>query len=232
MLCKLSVVNPKSKRLFVFFNGFGADYKYWDDLLPYFFDENYVLLSENYFKSPDDHDIEYLKKICKGKKLIGIGHSLGYHKLCDLNKKYEFFKLNKIVSIEGFSQYLGSLEPMRSIRRFFLDLMKIGYTCFPKLTLSNFMLMCGAPMLSLPSNLNQDVLMNDLDLLYSSIESPKIPHLVLSSFDDWVIPFNIVEDNFRLLEDVKIIYTLGAGHLLGMKFPKYVSQEIKKFAES
>ena len=42
---------------------------------------------------------------------------------------------------------------------------------------------------------------------------------------------NIIEDNFRHLKDVKIIYTIGASHLLGMRFTKYVSEEIKKFAE-
>ena len=108
--------------------------------------------------------------------------------------------------------------------------MKNNYTYFPKITLYNFMSMCGAPMMALPSQLNHELLMDDLDLLYSGIEPPKIPHLVLSSLDDWVIPFNIIENNFGKLDDVKIIYTVGAGHLLGMKFPQYVSREIQKFA--
>ena len=189
-----------------------------------------MLLSENYFDNPEDDDEKYLKKIFQGKRLIGIGHSLGYHKLCDLNQKYDFFNLEKIVAVEGFSNYLGNSEPMRSIRKYYLDFMKNSYTYLPKVTLCNFMAMCGAPMMFLPSQLNQELLMSDLELLYSGIESPNIPHLVLSSFDDWVIPFNIVEDNFRKLNDVSIIYTIGSGHLLGMKFPQYVSQEIQKFA--
>lgn len=230
MLCKLSTENSQNDFLFVFFNGFGSDYKYWDEMLPYFSNYGYVLLSENYFDNPEDYDEKYLKKIFQGKKLIGVGHSLGYHKLCDLNQKYDFFNLNKIVSIEGFSNYLGNFELTRSIRKFYLDFMKNSYICFPKVTLCNFMAMCGAPMMSLPSQLNQKLLMSDLDFLYSGIESPDIPHLVLSSLDDWVIPFSIVEDNFRKLNNVEIIYTIGAGHLLGMKFPKYVSQEIQKFA--
>jgi len=230
MLCKLSTENSQNDFLFVFFNGFGSDYKYWDEMLPYFSNYGYVLLSENYFDNPEDYDEKYLKKIFQGKKLIGVGHSLGYHKLCDLNQKYDFFNLNKIVSIEGFSNYLGNFEPMRGIRKFYLDFMKNSYIHFPKVTLCNFMAMCGAPMMSLPSQLNQELLMSDLDLLYSGIESPDIPHLVLSSLDDWVIPFSIVEDNFRKLNNVEIIYTIGAGHLLGTKFPKYVSREIQKFA--
>lgn len=231
MLCKISDKSSRSDTLFVFFNGFGSDYKYWDELLPYFSNYEYVLLSENYFNNPEDHDEKYINKIFKEKKLIGVGHSLGYHKLCDLNKRYDFFNLEKIVSIEGFSRYLGSSEPTRSIRKFYLDFMKNSYTHFPKITLYNFMAMCGAPMLALPSQLNYELLMNDLELLYSGIESPQIPHLILSSLDDWVIPYNIVEDNFSKLNNVKILYTIGSGHLLGMKFPQYVSQEIQKFAK-
>ncbi|MCR4623190.1 MAG: hypothetical protein K5780_00805 [Alphaproteobacteria bacterium] len=59
------------------------------------------------------------------------------------------------------------------------------------------MAMCGAPMMALPPQLNHELLKKDLNLLYSRIESPQISHLVLSSLDDWVIPFNIVEDNFQ-----------------------------------
>lgn len=198
--------------------------------MPYFSQYNSVLLSENYFNHPEEHNFNSLKHIFEGKKIIGIGHSQGYHKLCVLNQKYNFFKLDKIVSLEGFSCYLGKLEPMKTIRKFYLDFMKYSYKLAPQLTLSNFMAMCGAPMQALPVNLNQELLLEDLQLLYSGVQPPQIPHLVLSSYDDWVIPFNIIEDNFRHLPDVKIIYTFGSGHLLGMKFPKYVSEEIQKFA--
>ncbi len=232
MLCELYKKSKnKNNRLYVFFNGFGADYTYWDYILPYFAEEDYILLSENYFNLPEDYDEKYLKKIVKGKELIGVGHSLGYHKVCALNQDCDFFNLKKVVSLEGFSHYLGRFEPMRSVRRFFLDLMKTSYTYYPEVTLFNFMLMCGAPIIKFPEQLNMKLLMDDLSLLYTGIESPDIPHLVLSSFDDWVIPSNIIEDNFRGLKDVEIVYTMGAGHLLGMKFPEYVADKIKKFAD-
>lgn len=232
MLCKTSLKSStKDNLIFVFFNGFGSDYHFWDEILPYFARDNYVLLSENYFNSPEDYDSEYLKKIFQGRQLIGVGHSLGYHKLCDLNQKYDFFNLKKIVSVEGFSCYLGKSEPMKTIRKFYLDFMKSCYFFYPEVTLFNFMAMCGAPMTELPSQLDQKKLMSDLQLLYSGIDSPKIPHLVLSSLDDWVIPFNIIEDNFRNLDDVKIVYTTGVSHLLGMRLPEYVSNEIKNFIE-
>ena len=231
MLCKTSINDPKDNFMFVFFNGFGSDYKFWDELIPNFLNYNYVLLSENYFAYPEDYGPEHLRKIFKGKRLVGVGHSLGYHKLCDLNQKYDFFNLEKIVSLEGFSRYLGKSEPTKQVRKFYLDFMKLSYSVLPKLTLYNFMIMCGAPILDLPAELDHKLLMSDLELLYYGIKSPEIPHLVMTSFDDWVIPYNIIEDNFRHLKDVKIIYTIGASHLLGMRFTKYVSEEIKKFAE-
>lgn len=231
MLCKKSLKNSdKNAPVFVFFNGFGSDYAFWKDLTPYFTKRNYVLLSENYFNYKEDHNSEYLREIFEGKELIGIGHSQGYHKLCALNEKYDFFKLKKIVSLQGFSNYLGASEPMRSIRKFYLDFMKNSYLTCPRLTLFNFMFMCGAPQ-PVPAELDHKQLMNDLELLYGGIESPKIPHLVMSSYDDWVIPLNIIEDNFRKLDDVEIIYTMGAGHLLGMRYPDYVSKKIKEFAD-
>ena len=204
MLCKSMIANPNDNLVFVFFNGFGSDYKFWENLIPHFSNYNYVVLSENYFEYPEDYGEDYLREIFSEKTIIGIGHSLGYHKLCDLAQKYDFFKMKKIVSIEGFSHYLGKFEPMKCIRKFYLDLMKNNYTFCPGLTLHNFMLMCGAPMLAIPSRLNKKLLMDDLDILDSGITPPKIPHLILSSLDDWVIPTHIIEDNFRSLNDVKI----------------------------
>lgn len=229
MICKSSIQNINDDRVFVFFSGFGSGHEFWDNLLPYFSDFNYVLLSENYFSSPDEVSVEYLKEIFQGKRIIGVGHSLGYHKLCYLNQKYDFFKLCKIVSLEGFSRYLGNSPFTAEFRKFFLNLMKLSYQTFPEVTLYNFLLMCGAPMQSFPKNMNQKLIMNNLELLYSGIESPEIPHLVLSSYDDWVIPTYIIEDSFRNLSDVEIVYTYGASHLLGIKFPQYVSQKILKF---
>ena len=75
MLCKSLTENSQDNFLFVFFNGFGSDYKYWNELLPYFSNCGYVLLSENYFNNPEDYDEKYLRKIFEGKRLVGVGHS-------------------------------------------------------------------------------------------------------------------------------------------------------------
>lgn len=231
MICKIQNNDPQSDLLFVFFAGFGSDHKYWCDVQHYFADYNAVFLSENYFNDPADVAFDDLADIFKNKTIVGVGHSLGYYKLCALQEQYSFFQMQKIVSVEGFSSYLGHNCYDRTVREFYLNLMKINYQIAPKQTLSNFISMCGFFMPALPALLNQDQILRDIDLLYKSIACPKIPHLVLSSFDDWVVPYSIIEDNFRRLKDVNIIYTFGAGHLLGMRYPKQVSEQILQFTK-
>ena len=44
MLCKTSLKScAKDDLIYVFFNGFGSDYHFWDEILPYFAKDNYVL---------------------------------------------------------------------------------------------------------------------------------------------------------------------------------------------
>ena len=226
MLCRVVHPNSQSEYVRVFFSGFEADYNYWNDLLPYFSNYECVLLSENYFCESEEVTEEQLRKIFKDKKIIGIGHSLGYMKLCLLQEKYDFFKLSKIISIEGFSEYLGSREPMRSMRKIALEYMKVSYSINPIGTLVWFQSICGA-IPDIPTKVNQDLLQEDLKLLDEKVRMPCIPHLVLSSIDDFVVPFYIIQDNFG--QCAKIIYTQTASHLLGMRYPKYVFEEISKF---
>ncbi|MCR5225114.1 MAG: hypothetical protein K6C34_03440 [Alphaproteobacteria bacterium] len=228
MLCRVVHPNSKSKYTLVFFSGFGADYNYWNDVLPYFSNYECVLLSENYFCEPNEVTEDQLKKIFKGKKLIGIGHSLGYMKLCLLQEKYDFFKLSKLIAVEGFSNYLGSKEPMRSMRKIALEYMKVCYSINPIGTLVWFQTICGA-MPDIPQKIDQDLLQEELKLLDEKIITPSVPHLVLSSIDDFIVPFYIIQDNFG--QCAKIIYTQIASHLLGMRYSKYVHDEILNFIE-
>ena len=188
MLCKIQNNDSQSDLLFVFFAGFGSDHKYWCDIQHYFSDCNAVFLSENYFNDPAYVAFDDLEYLFKNKTIVGVGHSLGYYKLCALQEQYSFFRMKKVVSVEGFTSYLGHNSCERAIREFYLNLMKTSYQIAPRQTLSNFISMCGFFMPALPALLNQDKILQDIDLLYKSIASPKIPHLVLSSLDDWVVP--------------------------------------------
>lgn len=226
MICDLNQYNSRNKKILVFFNGFGANCTFWDNLKTYFADYSYVLLSENYFKESKKINEHELKVVFEGKEIIGIGHSLGYMKLCLLQEKYEFFKLKKIVSIEGFSNYLSNIPYVREAREFGINYMKNCYTVAPILTLISFQTICGAIPL-FPKVIDEKLLQADLELLKNKVIPPKIPHLVLSSIDDPIIPCWVIEDNFRSF--AKILYTQFAGHILGMKSPEWVSKKISEF---
>lgn len=125
MICKIIEGNKKSDYTLVFHNGFASDFSYWDNLIDFFSDYDCILISEDYF-CDKEHWItsaKFKKIFLKRKKLIGIGHSLGYAKLCKLHQKYDFFKLKKIVAIEGFSSFLGNFLITRMLRKSSLDYM-------------------------------------------------------------------------------------------------------------
>lgn len=231
MIIKKNYTNMNSDLLFIFFSGFGSDFEYWNNLIPYFKDYNCLLLAENYFNDGDEISEMELMSLCNGKRIIAIGHSLGYMKLCLLQEKYDFLKFEKIVVIEGFSNYLGTFQPIRIRRKIILDFMKFYYKLNPVITLIIFQLFCGA-FPNIPKEINRTLLLDDLNLLDKNVTSPNIPHLVLSSFNDPVIPFYIIEDNFSKTNDTRIMYTNFCGHLLGMYKPWYVYEKIIKFSKT
>lgn len=230
MLCKV-YGSTDAKVTLLFCNGFGSDYHYWDKLLPLFSEYNCVMLTEDYFNEGKNVSDETLRELLENKYIIGIGHSLGYIKLCKLIEKYKFIHMQKIVAIEGFSRYLGGHPLIRNSRIFPLEQMRWNYAVNPIVTLVGFQMFCGEHNPMVPKDINKQLFEQDLDLLNYGIISPDIPHLVLSSIDDPVIPFYVIEDNFRKLPNVRISYTFGASHILGRRSPQWVYEEILNFIE-
>lgn len=220
-----------SRITFLFFNGFGSDYSYWDKLIPYFQNYHCVMLSENYFNQGNDVSVDELRNALQKRYIVGVGHSLGYEKLCLLQERYDFIKLKKIVAVEGFSRYLGNNLLLRPHRKLPLDMMKVSYATNTIGTLVQFMMFCGQLAPTIPTSVNEKIFFGDLNLLDDGIVPPNIPHLVLSSLDDYIIPFYIIEDNFGKLPDVKILYTEGVGHLLGFKQLEFVYFKIMDFIQ-
>lgn len=228
MLCKISGDN-KTPITFLFFNGFGSDCSYWDSLLPYFQNYNCVMTSDEYFFKENTVHLQP-EVLLKDKYLIGIGHSLGYEKACFWQENNPSIKLQKIVSISGFSHYLGKDPLLQHHRKVPLEIMKKCYATNAFWTLAWFQIFCGQSIPVIPGKINEKKLLDDLELLDRGVTPPAIPHLVLSSIDDYIIPFYITEDNFRKLPDVEVHYTNGAGHLLGMKQPAWVYQKVINFS--
>lgn len=230
MLLKEIKNQTNKNELIVFFSGFGAGFRYWKKVVDLIKEYDIVLLSEDYFNTKNEIKDQELLRIFKDRVIIGVGHSLGYAKLVQLNEKYDFFNLKKIVCVEGFSSFLSDIFFVNYIRKISLDAMICGYKINPYMTLFIFQIMCGDFSAKFAKDFNMELLIKDLESLNGSVKIPEnIPHLILSSADDPIIPFYVIEDNFRKIKNAKIQYSFGSSHLLGMYNSKYIAEEIQKF---
>lgn len=224
----------KNLPLLVMHTGFGCDLRFWYRIVDILkSDYDILILAENYFNDTKNlMSIDDVLKITEGRKIIGGGHSLGYAKIVEFYKKHKNkFKLGKIFAIEGFSNFLSNNPMVKYVRKLSLDAMINLYHVNLVLTFLMFQFMCGEILNPLiPSDVNRELFFTDLEALNGSCTPPNIPHLVLSSLDDPIIPWYVIEDNFRSLPSVEINYTFGTLHLLGDRHPYYVVEKLKNFA--
>ena len=146
----------------VFGHGFGFARDFWQPMLPYFIEYNCILTEAHYFSQdkPNQRAIDY------NDISIGIGHSLGFWKLCETlpNAKY-------LIGINPFTDFLGKSNLLRSSRMAEFDAFKENIHQFPKNTLKQFHRRCGVT-----SNLinldyiNREKLMSDLMLLTKPVD--------------------------------------------------------------
>jgi len=225
----------KDLPLIVMHTGFGCDLRFWYKSVNILkSDYDILILAENYFNDTKNlMSIEEVLEITEGRRIVGGGHSLGYAKIVEFYEKHkDKFKLEKIFAIEGFSNFLSSNPIARSKRKLSLDTMINLYKWNLVPTFIMFQFMCGEFLNPLiPSDVNKELFFKDLDGLNGSCTPPNISHLVLSSIDDPIIPWYVIENNFRSLPSVEINYTLGASHLLGDRHPHYVVEKLKNFAK-
>jgi len=222
--------------LIVMHTGFGCDLRFWYRIVDKLkSDYDILILAENYFNDTKNvMTVDDVLNITVGRKIVGGGHSLGYAKIVRFyNNNKNKFNLTKIFAIEGFSNFLSNNSIIRCRRKLSLDTMIKLYRVNLIQTFVMFQFMCGEffnPLI--PSDVNKELFFNDLNELNSSCISPDLPHLVLSSIDDPIIPWYVIEDNFRLLPSVEIDYTFGTSHLLGDRHPYYVTKKLKSFIRS
>jgi pimeloyl-[acyl-carrier protein] methyl ester esterase len=172
----------------VFCHGFGYDEDYWQFLIPYFADFEIYGLDLGYYGKP------YIKLPNNpGQKILGIGHSLGFLKLCQMN-----LKLDLLVGLNPFVDFLGKERILRRKRELELKMLRSSLLKSPQKCLEEFHARCGAhhdrskfESLSLPA------IHQDLDSLATTISLPagkKIANKIflLASEDDPVVPREIV----------------------------------------
>lgn len=203
----------------VFCHGFAYDQDYWKSLMPYFEDHQIYTLDLGYFGKSARNLPQNPEQ-----RLIGVGHSLGFLKLCQTNLKFDL-----LVGLNPFFNFLGQEKVLRRKRELELKMLKSSLIKSPKKTLEDFHTRSGAPFVrSKFDTLSLTHLLQDLD----SLASPEVYKFdrkiakkvfLLGSQDDPVVPKDIVyetceefkkknheknddvedkEKNFRILEKI------------------------------
>lgn len=219
--CKLN--HKLSNKYIVFCHGFAFDKNFWKELAPYFNDE-YCCLFWNlgYFD-----DAEYPIPPEDAQEVIVIGHSYGLIKLLEAP-----FRKDAIISIQGFINFFGFGEWLKSVR---IQEWKRMYSNFienhTKALLRIYKLSKLKKVCILKQNINISNLEKDLNALTKVCNLPDLPTLVLGSENDLIVPAQLLEDNFLMRKKVKIVFNNRGGHGLGLEEAEFVYKEIRTFLD-
>lgn len=207
------------KRKIAFRHGFGFSNNFWKNFMPFFKEYNCQLIEENYFDNeskilPNYDEIE-----------VGMGHSLGFWKLCQELPKAKF-----LIGINAFTNFLGINHDLRVARSLEYKIFIDDFYDSPENCLKKFYRRCGLKDYGADfSCLNFDVLKEDLTLLeksFSLAAGPKI--LIINSMDDLIVPRDLTEDNFANGK-VRLHYFEKGKHALGYYYAEEISKMIKDF---
>ncbi len=205
-------------------HGFGFDRDYWNLLIPYFSDYQIFNMDLGY----------YGKKTSSlppttSRKTIGIGHSLGFLKLAQLN--YDF---DLLVGLNPFLNFLGNQKEIRRRRHLEFHMLKSNIKSSPEKALEAFHLRCGVPFEKAKfEHLSLHDLIQDLD--YISYEHP-MPNakeiLLFASEDDPVVPKVLTEDLMKPeFSHLKVEFLKTGFHALGCLNPDLIQYKIKGYID-
>ncbi len=204
------------EKLYILAHGFGFDDRYWDNFIDFLDPKDYVFYHENI-------------EIPRGRRYIGVGHSLGYLKLNNSDIPFDC-----LISLQGFLNFCGNDEKLRKIRLKYLDKTYKNFEDDHKDALSKFIAETGYRGVfdESATKINKNDLLNDLRLLYSGYEHNKIKTLALGSCDDEIVPMSLIYDNFEGLENVWINEVDGEmGHSLGYDEASQILDIIDEFSK-
>ncbi|WP_168464635.1 hypothetical protein [Wolbachia endosymbiont of Ctenocephalides felis wCfeT] len=158
----------------------------------------------------------------KDNTFIGIGHSLGLIKLASLNVKFK-----ALIGIQAFVKFLGFDSQLHRERELELKTMMRNFKISSIDTMISFYKRCGINLRNNYSfsHLNKVKLMQDLKLLTTTHELPRMPLLILGATDDTIVPPRLIYDNFG--SDV-IMHNKGH-HSLGLLEHRFVYEQIVNF---
>lgn len=202
-------------RQFVFCHGFGFKATFWNPITPFFQRESCTFLDLGYFGTPHTHVRKH------GRPLIGVGHSLGFLKLIKLGLPWD-----GLISIQGFTCFLGHGASLRSRRARELTRMQERFAIDPTGTLVVFYNRCGIK--GPDGRPDNEKLADDMKVLEEDCPLPYgIPVLALGTEDDVIVPPALTHDNFSGHAWISLC-ALG-GHALGHRQMIFVLDHIKAF---
>lgn len=208
-------------RHFLFCHGFGFDKTFWRNLSPYFKDEKVSLLDLGYFGKKQHIDI------VENEEIIAIGHSLGFIKLLSL-----YPKINYLVGLNCFGNFLGFNKILHNKRCKELTLLKNGFIKSPEITLKKFYKNCGAFELIKEidfTKMQLNYFMQDLALLENNFKMRADKMLIICAQNDIIVPPILIKDNFSNILNSKIVIYPTGEHMLGFKKAKRIFEDIINF---
>ena len=194
--------------LYILSCGFGYTKEYWQNLVP-ILDGDIVFFEEGMI-----FDKVYEKR-------IGIGHSLGYLKLNNSGIQFDY-----MIGLQGFLNFCGKDERIKNIRLNYLDRVISDFNDNYESTVSSFQKRCGCN-----TNLPKNADIKDLYMMKESFKHNKVKTKIIGSLKDRIVPFSIIEDNFKDIDEVEIECIDEIGHSLGFNEPMYVLEVIREFCK-
>jgi hypothetical protein len=217
---------------FIFAHGWGSNQYFWQNLQPLIAKNNFYICDFGYFRDLSKNNKEDLKVFVEtnksfNRKIIGIGHSLGFSKLLSIVDCDYYFGLQTFVSFFGKNNKIVK----QNFLNYSDEFVKNPFECFK----SNY---------SYPEvreyfknlnfnydNINFDNLFFDLKLLSREFEDLSLlfeklnvsEYHIIASKHDAVVPLFIAKDNFP---DNMITVVEESFHSLGLLHAELVQNII------
>lgn len=203
---------------FVLCHGFGFTPLFWKRLIRYLGPERCTLLDLGYYTQNAAP-----LSLPKAQPYIGIGHSLGLHKLYALNLPYTC-----CIGLNGFVDFLGTRPEIQTRRKKELKALRYSLCQDVVASMTQFLFRCGAPGL-LPymdlKTAHLARLLEDLDTFITPFELPThYPTYMIYSQNDPVIPPTVHNTSAA----VEAIYVPKGRHSLGWSYSQQMFHLIQR----
>ncbi len=212
--------NSKQELVVVFAHGWGLADWFWNPLRESMEPAQELIGSSGYFSEPSQ------ELQAPSRPWVGIGHSLGFQKLAEL----DLANCRALISLSGFWEFCGAGgTPRRIVQRMLQRFSKQPYE-----VLQSFYRNCGLVM-EPPTCFEKQLLQQDLERLLADgpaepgkkVSYRGVPVFAISGAQDKIVPCELARTQFANL-------TLhpAANHSLGFDEPKWCAEHIERILNS